>query len=364
MNYIDCTKKLFWKRNSFPIYFIFFVTNRCNARCNHCFYWERLEKKIQEMTVEEIDNFTRTMKPLHHVNLTGGEPFLRDDLPKIVSVFRRNCKTKSFSIPTNGYDHERLAGITQEIIDLSPDIELQVNVSIDHLHDRHDQIRNFPGLFNNAILTINELKDLRLKQLAVAVSITLTKENEQDIDRIYRFIRDDIQPDKIFPVLVRGNPKCSSTKDVSLKSYSRFVSLWHNDIINDKFHGYPHSLFGYLVASRDILVRKYNINTLQGKKGDQRCLAGILGCVMREDGEVFPCELLSESFGNIHNYDYDFRKVWFSSAAEGIRKKIRENKCTCGHECFQGLNTLFNLKSWPALCKTLYSLKVKDTEMF
>jgi MoaA/NifB/PqqE/SkfB family radical SAM enzyme len=314
------------------------------------------------MKVEEIDYFTKTMKPLHHVNLTGGEPFLRDDLPKIVSLFRMNCKTQSFSIPTNGYDHNRIASITREIFHLSHDINLQINVSIDHLYDRHDKIRNFSGLFNNAILTINALKGLQLKQLVVAVSITLTKENKRDIDLIYSFVRDDIRPDKILPVLVRGNAKCSETKDVSLDSYSQFVNLWRNDIVNDVFCGYTQSLFGSLVASRDILVRKSIIDILKGKKINQQCLAGVLGCVMREDGEVFPCELLSESFGNIRSYYYDFKKVWFSSAAQKIRKKIREEHCTCGHECFQGINILFNLKSLPVLFKTLYSLKVKNTE--
>ena len=68
-------------------------------------------------------------------------------------------------------------------------------------------------------------------------------------------------------------------------------------------------------------------------------------------GKVFPCELLSEGFGDIRKYNYDFRKLWFSAKADKIRAKIRNERCSCTHECFQNLNVLFSIKAMPLLLK-------------
>ena len=87
MKYSKMALKLWWKTNSLPVYFILFVTNQCNAKCPHCFYWENLGKNNTILTLSEIDKFSKTMRPLYHINLTGGEPFLRDDLSEIISKF-------------------------------------------------------------------------------------------------------------------------------------------------------------------------------------------------------------------------------------------------------------------------------------
>ena len=69
-------------RNSYSIinpnqvsYMIFYVTNRCNFRCNFCFYSAEIEKglKPNEMTVEEIRKFAPTIGPLTQLSMTGGE---------------------------------------------------------------------------------------------------------------------------------------------------------------------------------------------------------------------------------------------------------------------------------------------------
>jgi len=351
LNYITLGKKLFWKSKSLPIYFIFFITNRCNAKCNHCFYWKKNSNKSSELSLQEIKKISTTIGPLYHINFTGGEPFLRDDLHKIVYTFYKNCKVRSAGIPTSGYNPDRICEAIKKIIRRCPDINLKVDVSLDHFNDTHDNMRNLPGLFNNAIQTIKTLKELNLKRLVVGVNVTLTKENERDIEKIYTFIRDVIQPDVIDPILIRGNPRDIKTKDVSFKSYNKLISLWTEDMRANKFRGYPGFRFGPMITARDIVLRKLIINKLRGKETHFRCLAGILGGVMYEDGEVFPCELLSEGLGNIRKYNYDFKKLWFSANAGKIRAKIRNEKCSCTHECFQNLNVLFSIKAMPLLLK-------------
>ena len=55
------------------------------------------------MTIEQINKMTSTMgKSVQHVNLTGGEPFLRADIFEILKAYFDNANVNSILINTNG----------------------------------------------------------------------------------------------------------------------------------------------------------------------------------------------------------------------------------------------------------------------
>ena len=96
------------KYRQLPSYFIFYPTSRCNLKCSHCFYHDSLNKKFNELTLEELDNITKTMDPILSLILTGGEPYLRHDLDQIVRIFYENTKVPIISIPSNGWYLEKM----------------------------------------------------------------------------------------------------------------------------------------------------------------------------------------------------------------------------------------------------------------
>jgi MoaA/NifB/PqqE/SkfB family radical SAM enzyme len=56
------------------------VTYRCNARCNMCNRYKKPSKPEEELTIETI----KKLPPMYFTNITGGEPFIREDLADIV----------------------------------------------------------------------------------------------------------------------------------------------------------------------------------------------------------------------------------------------------------------------------------------
>ena len=50
--------KTFFKKNKLPSYFIYFPTSRCNLMWSHGFYHDSLNKKMNELNLDEIDAFT------------------------------------------------------------------------------------------------------------------------------------------------------------------------------------------------------------------------------------------------------------------------------------------------------------------
>jgi len=72
-----------------PVYVIYEVTDRCNLRCRMCSVWRRA-KRDDELDLSQIEMLASRLRDMGVVvvSLSGGEPFLREDLPEIVSIFR------------------------------------------------------------------------------------------------------------------------------------------------------------------------------------------------------------------------------------------------------------------------------------
>jgi len=70
------------------------VTNRCDLRCWYCFFYSEKAGYVYEPTLEQIEEMIKILRaerpvPGNSVQLTGGEPCLRDDLPEIVRIIKK-----------------------------------------------------------------------------------------------------------------------------------------------------------------------------------------------------------------------------------------------------------------------------------
>jgi cyclic pyranopterin phosphate synthase len=115
------------------------VTDRCNFRCQYCMPAEGLPwlDRSQVLSFEEIERLVRLLARLGvtDVRLTGGEPLVRRDFPKLVGMLARIDGLDDLSLTTNGYLLERDAGAL-----VAAGIG-RVNVSIDSLQrDRFFQM--------------------------------------------------------------------------------------------------------------------------------------------------------------------------------------------------------------------------------
>jgi len=90
------------------------VTDRCNFRCTYCMPADGLEwlPKTEILTFEELARLLRVFVGLgvRSVKVTGGEPTVRADLPKLIAMFRAAAPELDLSMTTNGVLLDRLAG--------------------------------------------------------------------------------------------------------------------------------------------------------------------------------------------------------------------------------------------------------------
>ena len=82
--------------SKYPEYIVYFVTSRCNLSCAFC-----LNKKNQdnadsrkELSLDELDKFLTNTGKIRVLSITGGEPFLREDIADIVKLFKKKSGIK------------------------------------------------------------------------------------------------------------------------------------------------------------------------------------------------------------------------------------------------------------------------------
>src|ERR671929_1692768 len=115
------------------------VTDRCNFRCRYCMPAEGLEWLVRGelLSFEEIARLTAILAAMgvDEVRLTGGEPLVRRELPRLVAQLATLEGVRDLSLTTNGVLLDRLAG---------PLVEAglqRLNVSLDSLsHVRFAEI--------------------------------------------------------------------------------------------------------------------------------------------------------------------------------------------------------------------------------
>ncbi len=120
------------------------VTDRCNLRCTYCMPENvTFMNKRELLTFEEIARFVEIVAPLgiDKIRLTGGEPLLRRDLPRLVEMICRVPGIKDIGLTTNGIT---LAESARALFDAGL---RRINVSLDALDpDRFRELARRDGV--------------------------------------------------------------------------------------------------------------------------------------------------------------------------------------------------------------------------
>ena len=337
------------QRHTFDM-LIFFVTGRCNARCKHCFYWENLGPSQNGLSLDVISKISRSMPRFRTLLLSGGEPTLRSDLPEIVNIFFENNNIESASVPTNGLVPDRIVEVAEDLVLMTPELNITFSVSIDGFSHIHDPNRGVGGSFNLAMETLEKLSSIAdsHENFNVFVNTVIFSDNYREVVEFARYISSTELVDGHFFEIIRGQPL-----EVRLKSVppQALENIYHDLVpIQTKYlYRQASREENFLLSSwRAIssignLIYRYQHQLRMhstGGKWDFPCLAGDGIGVIDYDGKLRVCELRNEqvSLGN-----YDFSEAWKSKKIRAEAKIARSHSCDCTHTCFLGLSMRQNI---------------------
>jgi MoaA/NifB/PqqE/SkfB family radical SAM enzyme len=329
-----------------PVYLIHSVTERCNARCTHCFVDKDCGKR--ELTLEEIAGVCERMgKDLFHVCLSGGEPFLRADLPEIARIYFEKTPAQVIRISTNGFLTDRIVTGTRRLLEHPSCRNVVIEISLDDVGARHDRIRLLERSFERAIETYRALEALQEEydNFFVNVNVTVCKSNQERLLELYAYLKNELGIRNISMTLTRGTPDDPIERQVDMGNYRAFAQTVESDLMQQDVPGYSGLLHGYLVNAQNVLARQRIIETVLSNKFISRCYAGNLSGVLESDGRLRPCELRPEIFGNVREQKFD--ELWQSAQARKFQKDCAG--CYCTHECFMAPNIVFNPSYTPRM---------------
>lgn len=345
-NEVIAAKNILLNRNK-PISLIHFITNKCNARCPHCFIdFENKEQQRMKLSLEDIDRLTKNIGPeLLNVNITGGEPFYSNDLKEICDLYIKNTSIKSIFFSTHGGAQKKIKEFAEYIVRYPKHVFI-FSISIDHIGDKHSDYRGVKNLYEQAIETYLFLKN-KAKNIKVHVTITVSEFNALDINDIFHELR-RLGVDEITANIVRDEGVYRIDEKSKKQILAGYRTLIENiEQLNESNKKSSQSLitklYSSLMSHKDELMHKYIADIYLEPRYVLPCYAGggLMG-VIYPNGDVYPCEILDKKMGNLYDEDFDIQKIWKNN--QKLRDWIITNKCNCTYECAWSFNLLASPK--------------------
>jgi len=239
---------------------------------------------------------------------------------------------------------------------------LILNLSLDGIGEKHDEIRGFKGNFSRFMETYSRL--IALKEefcgLKVGIHTVISVYNVHNLREIMQFVRKldesgagagaagadaadavgvcgvgggggvGAVDGHIFEVaeerdelLTVGSGITPSTRELS-EALAGVVE----DVAKEYLKG---DFLSRLTQAFRLEYYEVLRRVLEERRQVVPCFAGFASCQISPYGDVWACCVLgsSSSFGNLRDADYNFKSVWYSERANEIRRKIKAGACYC-----------------------------------
>lgn len=276
-----------------------------------CSIWKN--SCTNDLELSSLDLRKSLDAPIKGASITGGEPFLRDDLLDIVEVL----PSEKVFISTNGTLINRVSDLIR-----NTSKSLGFGVSIDGMEETHNLQRGVRS-YN---LVINTIKLLKNKHIPVIISFTITPNNIGDINNVYSLSKDMGCGFAMRPA--QNSPYFGGTKN---KFSEHDICLLQEELNALKSRWRENYLPSYMVFNI--------INYMSGKIRLPPCYALKDSIIIGETGDVYACpDLVNISLGNLK--ERTLSEILSSEEAICMREKIKQLDCP---GCWSDCNTLNNL---------------------
>lgn len=282
------------------------VTYRCNAKCTMCNRYKVPSKPEEEISIETI----KKLPEMYFTNITGGEPFVRDDLKDIVRELLK--KSDRIVISTNGFFTDRIVELCKEFP------QVGIRISIEGLEKTNNEIRGLDDGFNRGYTTLKKLVDMGMKD--VGFGMTVQDRNAADLVPLYN-ISDELGMEFATASLhnsfyfVESNNIIKDRLTVAQNFEDLVNRLLDSNSPKKWFRAYfNHGLINYIFSQKRLLPCDMSFDTF----------------FIDPYGDVMPCNGTKEKqvMGNLNRQSWE--ELWNSEQAEKVRSFVRN----CDRNCW------------------------------
>ncbi|HOO56382.1 MAG TPA: radical SAM protein [bacterium] len=331
-----------------PLLMTFNVTDRCNAKCAMCEIHKWSSGAEKELSVDDYARVVRdpAMSRLQVARITGGEPFLRDDLADIFRLTVDYTACRIFYITTNGSMPDRVERFVRGAGALGE--KLHIQVSLDAVDGTHDAIRGVEGFEARAIETLRRLSELKKEfGFHAGINQTVMKGTAAQMYAIHDLAAElgvghnmflgaryhegkgmeDADP---FSAPLGFEPEDGMTP-VEVESFYRIHREIKDRADSARRRGEFAGAFLRDVSEEYLNEGGRNRALLKRFAPAPPCMAMFTHFRLTSGGDVIPCSVMrGDSAGNVT--EQRFSEIWHGAAADAARRKVIACK-GCWIEC-------------------------------
>ena len=247
---------------------------------------------------------------MYFTNITGGEPFIREDLRDVVRELYK--KSDRIVISTNGFFTDRIIELCKEFPNIG------IRISIEGLEQTNNEIRGLEDGYNRGYETLKKLREMGMND--VGFGMTVQDKNAPDLVHLYN-LSDEMGMEFATASLHNSfyfveAKNIIKDRPMVAENFERVV----NELLNSKspkkwFRAYfNHGLINYIYGQKRLLPCDMAFDTF----------------FIDPYGDVMPCNGTKdkEVMGNLNNQTWE--ELWNSEQAEKVRKKVRN----CDRQCW------------------------------
>jgi len=341
-----------------PTVLIYNCTWVCDARCTMCNNWKWGDRK-SDMTLAQVEPAMNHefWGAVENLNISGGEPTTRNDLPELVEMFHRHLpRLRKIGINTTGLTPHRAIPMLTRIVEFCAKngILISVRVSLDGIGDVHNQVRDVKRGFEKASQTIEAMQALSKQhdnfQFGIASTIFAT--NMEDAENILAWARTR-GLDVVFNML-RFTDAMLHNKQLEEKIGFRereeqFMRKFFLDRVQEES----------VLSGQAFMYLHYADMIANGYQRTMPCPFQSQGLLLNPNGDLHYCEN-SEKLGNV--LDDSAESLYYKAENLMHRQHLKDKVCpTCLSPCQVNVGAMKQFVPYAKFLKRAYQVK-KDPQ--
>jgi len=341
-----------------PTVLIYNCTWVCDAKCTMCNNWKWGNRK-EDMTLEQLEPVMDSpfWGAVENLNISGGEPTTRLDLPEMVEMFQRRLpRLRKIGINTTGLTPARAIPMLTRIVKFCAEhgLLISIRVSLDGIGDVHDQVRAVKNGFDKASKTIEAMQALAKAHdnFSFGIASTIFATNLNDAENILAWARKK-GLDVVFNML-RFTDAMLHNKELEEKIGFRqreeeFMRKFFIDRVQEES----------VLSGQSFLYLHYADMIANGYQRTMPCPFRTQGLLLNPYGDLHYCEN-SEAIGNILTTPAE--ELYFRADNLAHREHVKDSICpTCLSPCQVNVGAMKQFVPYAKFLKRAYAVK-RDPE--
>jgi MoaA/NifB/PqqE/SkfB family radical SAM enzyme len=337
-----------------PTVLIYNCTWVCDARCTMCNNWKWGDRK-SDMTLAQLEPVMANpfWGAVENLNISGGEPTTRNDLPEMVELFHRHLpRLRKIGINTTGLTPHRAIPMLTRIVEFCAEkgVLISIRVSLDGIGDIHDQVRSVKNGFVKANKTIEAMQALAQKHenFSFGIAATIFATNMPDAENILAWARAK-ELDVVFNML-RFTDAMLHNKELEEKigfggREEQFMRKFFLDRVQEES----------ILSGQAFMYLHYADMIANGYQRTMPCPFKSQGLLLNPNGDLHYCEN-SEKLGNV--LDDTAEALYFKAENLAHRQHLQDSVCpTCLSPCQVNVGAMKQFVPYAKFLKRAYQVK-------